>query len=383
MICKKCGKESAVDGKFCPFCGFRQTAPLNRRTRQVGNGSGTAYKRGNSWTIKVITGWKTDSDGVKRPVTKSKGGFKSRKDAMLYAGVLLNDPAHKKKETFGEIMEKWKKKYEPRIAENSMRCYVNSYKHFSSIKDIRVDLINANMLQECIDNCQAGKRTKISMKTVANFIMRYALDDDQIAKNPAENLYTGNDPTNQRPPITEAELNIIRDHLDEDYADYVYALCYLGFRPTEFLSLKKTDFHEEDGIKYLVGGSKTKAGKNRTVTIPPLIENIIEKRLAVEGTDLLFPKYDKSTNGKYTGTLSKMSADYFRTSVFDPLMDKLGIEHRMPYSARHTYANKIKRVYGADKDKASLMGHSKYETTVNQYQSTELDEKKNITDQLK
>lgn len=54
----------------------------------------------------------------------------------------------------------------------------------------------------------------------------------------------------------------------------------------------------------------------------------------------------------------------------------------VPYSARHTYANKIKNVRGADKDKASLIGHADYSTTQRHYQSTDLIDKKSITDQL-
>lgn len=54
----------------------------------------------------------------------------------------------------------------------------------------------------------------------------------------------------------------------------------------------------------------------------------------------------------------------------------------MPYSTRHTYANKIKRVSGADRDKAALMGHADYDTTKKHYQSTDLDDRKSITDQL-
>lgn len=384
MICKKCNKESPVDSKYCPWCGFKQSSPLTRRTRQVGNGSGTAYKRGNTWTIKVIVGWVKGSDGVKRPITKSKGGFRTRKDAMLHAGSLFNNPETKKKDTFAELMDKWSQKHESRVKPKTMRNYQSAYLHFDSIASTRVDRITANMLQECIDNCKAGKRTKETMKLVASTLMKYAMDDDQIMKNPASNLYTGNDPTTTRDPITEKELALIKEHFsDEEYAKYVYALCYLGFRPTEFLTLKKSSYHVDDGIPYVIAGSKTKAGINRTVTIPPAIQNIIDERLAIEGTEYLFPRRVMNRKGEWTGKYAVMTESYFRCNIFKPMMARLGIEGKVPYSARHTYANKIKRAVGAGRDKASLIGHSSYSTTETLYQSTDLEDRKNITDQLK
>lgn len=53
------------------------------------------------------------------------------------------------------------------------------------------------------------------------------------------------------------------------YADYIYCMCYLGFRPTEFLGLSIDNYDKKE--KVLRAGIKTEAGKNRTVTISPKI----------------------------------------------------------------------------------------------------------------
>jgi integrase len=45
----------------------------------------------------------------------------------------------------------------------------------------------------------------------------------------------------------------------------------------------------------------------------------------------------------------------------------------VPYSCRHTFANLLKNVEGADKDKASLIGHTDYAFTQQRYQSAELE----------
>lgn len=373
MICKSCRKEIPSGSIFCLFCGRKQAS---QRKQRVANGMGSAYKRGNTWTAKAILGWRTrESDGKRVPITKYKSGFASRKEAMAAIPDLLQRPAVAI-QTFFEVYERWKIQHSERVDTITMAGYKAAFKHFKTIHHHKISDVTAIMLQNCINDCPAGKRTKQNMKAVAGLVMKYAIDDRQISVNAAQNLYTGNDPTSHRAPITEKELEIIHAAFDvEPYAKYVYALCYLGFRPTEFLTLKKTDYHVDGDTHFFVAGIKTEAGKNRAVTIPPSILPIIEERLAVDGTNLLFPKYK---DGKY----SLMNEEYFRRHVFTPLMDRLNIHGKVPYSARHTYANKIKRASGSEKDKAELMGHVDYNLTQKVYQSTDLEERKAITDQL-
>lgn len=66
---------------------------------------------------------------------------------------------------------------------------------------------------------------------------------------------------------------------------------------------------------------------------------------------------------------------YFRESAFKPLTVSLGIaDGKVPYCARHTYSDKLKKAEGSDKAKAGLMGHTDYAFTQSHYQSTDLDD---------
>ena len=83
-----------------------------------------------------------------------------------------------------------------------------------------------------------------------------------------------------------------------------------------------------------------------------------------------------------------MNDKYFRDKVFYPLMDKLGFQSTdparpklVPYSCRHTFANLLKNVKGADVDKAALMGHADANMT-KEYQSAEYITLKAITDRI-
>jgi integrase len=79
-----------------------------------------------------------------------------------------------------------------------------------------------------------------------------------------------------------------------------------------------------------------------------------------------------------------MTDNYFNKFAFRPLADRLGIpKGKVPYSARHTFSDKLKDADGTDKTKASLIGHSDYKFTQKKYQSTNLDELKTAMDSIK
>lgn len=373
-FCKKCNKELPDEATFCCFCGNKLTRSVLRR----GNGSGTAYKHGRVWVAR----WYDPLTGER----KSKSGFGTRREASDYACRMANEMTPNSKPLpLSEVYEKWYEYYKSlnRCGESTLACYRAAYRHFEKLKRLTVDKITTKMLQDCVNEADTKSRTKQNMRTVANLIMKYAVQENMIKRNPAEGIYVKGGDTEPWDPLTEEDLNKIKSAFDtEPYAKYAYAMSYLGFRPSAFLSLKKTDYHDENGIKYFVAGIKTAAGKNRTVTIPNVIQPIIDERLAVKGTELIFPRIDTDKNGEVKYKL--MDDEYYCKWIFKPLIARLGIEgNKVPYSTRHTYANKIKRVNGAPRDKAELIGHTDYKFTEKVYQTTELNEKWDITNQMK
>ena len=82
---------------------------------------------------------------------------------------------------------------------------------------------------------------------------------------------------------------------------------------------------------------------------------------------------------KNDGTM--MDDEYFRKKCFKPLMNRLEIRGKVPYSCRHTFADLLKNVYGSDTDKAELIGHADISMT-KYYQSADYASMKNITDAL-
>ena len=357
-----------------------------RKPKTRGNGQGCVYKPKGStmWTAQVTIGWKKNRAGTGLvPVKRTKGGFKYKNDAILYCATLYAASAKPDRVTLQQLYDDWDLFYSPRVGKSTMVNYSAAFKPFAPLHHIYIDLITAADLQQCMDDCPAGKRTHENMKCVAGLLWHYAYDRQLIDRDVTQNLYIGKGETVKREPITEKELKTIKSAIGKErYADYIFAQCYLGFRPGEFLALKKSDVHMESGQMIIVGGSKTDAGRDRSVPVPPPIREIIDIRLAQPNTDYLFPRAE-IRDDKFIGW-KPMSHEYYNKHIFKPMMKKLNIaEGKTPYCARHTYADKLKKARGDDAAKAALMGHTDYAFTQAAYQSVTAQDLKTIAKSIK
>ena len=392
MICTKCRKFFQDDAIFCPYCGKKQVKfPSKHRTKSRGNGTGTAYRRGSSWTAQVVVDWRIIADDKPLvPVKKTKGGFKSRDAALQYCPILKNSGPEESTLTLQQIYDLWEPWYTPRVGSSTMAGYRSAYHYYESLHGRRIASITAGDLQGCMDACPKGKRTHQNMKVVAGLLWKYAKDKHLVSQVESENLYTGKGRSKKREALTDIEVEKIRQAIGSyRYADYIFCLCYLGFRPGEMLEIRKDQVIDHDGRLFITEGKKTEAGIGRTVPVHQKIEQLIRERLYIPGTDLLFPQYSFAKPSKerpvapFTG-FKQMSDNYFRDMVFKPIMGRLGLDtKKVPYAARHTFSNKLKNAEGDDRDKAALIGHSDYTFTQTKYQSTNLDELTAVMDSIK
>ena len=396
MICTKCKAEVVQGASFCPWCGKKQTAS-HRKPKRTGNGTGTAYKRGSGWTAEAVVGWRELPDDMmdpankkqRIPIKRTKGGFPTKAAALAYIPT-LKQAKDESNLTLQQVYDAWEPWYSPRVDPSTMAGYRSAFHYYGSLYNRRISTISAGDLQECMDACPRGKRTHQNMKVVAGLIWKYAKDKHIVSQVESENLYTGKGKSKKREALTDLEVEKIRQAIGADrYAEYIFCLCYLGFRPGEMLEIRKDQVIDHDGRLFISEGKKTEAGIGRTVPVHQRIEAIIRERMYIPGTDLIFPQYTFTRPSKkepqplFLG-FKQMSDNYFREMVFKPICARLGIaDGKVPYAARHTFSNKLKNAEGDDRDKAALIGHSDYTFTQTKYQSTDLDELLQVVDSLK
>ena len=86
MVCRKCRTALPDGSKYCLSCGAKQD--ITRRPRSRGNGTGSVYQLpSKTWIAVRICGWYTAEDGSVRRKTRSKSGFRTKKEALEYPSL--------------------------------------------------------------------------------------------------------------------------------------------------------------------------------------------------------------------------------------------------------------------------------------------------------
>ena len=151
--------------------------------------------------------------------------------------------------------------------------------------------------------------------------------------------------------------------------DYIYIMCYVNFRVSEFLELTPDRYKVTDsGIHYFVGGKKTDAGKDRIVPVHPKIQQLVQKCIENEGETIFCRIHGGSEFGK------AMNKDYFLKYCFRPAMQAIGLsDEYTPHSCRRTFSTRMSAAGAREEDIIALMGHTDYKVDIDHYIIQEVD----------
>lgn len=398
MECRKCKREIPADAVVCCYC-KSAVYPAGRRPKSRGNGQGSVYQLPNKKYIAVKTlGYYLDENGKKHRLTVSEC-FDKKRDAVESLPRLKRKmpPANKVAEkametaagrttkkyniTFQQLYEIWLPTH--KAGDSTLGNYKAAFSHFKPLHNLPVVDIDIDDLQECIDECPRGKSTRRNMRTVAGLIYQYGIPRRYFPEKLDLSKYLdvkGEDGTGGT-ALPDEYVTAVGNAIGKvEGANYIYAHCYLGFRPSELLALSVEDYDPKE--KAFVGGAKTEAGRDRTVTVSPKIQGIIDFLLIGKESGPIFSGPEGA----------RMNLKQYRALFYD-VLDKLGLENPLyevnghqkhtytPHSCRHTFATLMKRVEGNSKDKLELIGHSS-EEMLRYYQDVSLEDLRKITDAL-
>ncbi len=377
MKCRKCRTEIPDGSKFCAQCGVRQD--ISRGQKNRGNGQGSVYQLPNKkWiAIKTIC-YEPGEDGKTKRITRSKSGFRTKKEALDYLPQIAAE-RRPKAVTFRQVYDAWELTH--RAGKSTMDCYRAAMKYFAPVWYIKLPDITIDDLQKCMDECAKGKRTRENMKALCGLLYKYAIPRKLTDINMGQYLIVGGGDNGSKDALPDAAVKEIERHSGLiPGADYVMCQCYLGFRPSEFLALDVSNYNAEE--KAFVGGAKTDAGRDRVVTVSPKIQPIVDRLVAGKKNGPVFC----GSSGKQMDIKAYRSLFYRvleQCGIDNPIEEVCGVKRRKytPHSCRHTFATMMKRVSGSDKDKLELMGHTSTEM-LRHYQDVSLPDLRRITDAL-
>ena len=386
MVCRKCHQE-APDGPYCALCGARQATSRQRSqsVKKRGNGQGSVYKLQNGkYKAVTVLYYYIDDMGNKRKKTRSSV-FPTKKEAVAAIPTLQKEPRQQLKQaTLKELYELWKPTH--RAGASTMGNYTAAFKYFAPVQNLKLEDIEIEDLQDCLDECGKGRRTQENMKAVIGLVYKYGIPRRYVPDNLnlSQFLVVGGESAAHKVSFDAAQIRQIQSAIpDVPYADYIYCMIYLGFRPSEFLALNVESYNRQN--QSIRGGAKTEAGTNRVVTVSPKIQPILDGIIGERTTGPLFPN-------KETG--ERFALKPFTEKIFYKVLDAIGIENPVtankdgskrhkytPHTCRHTFATLMKRVPGSDKDKLELIGHASDEM-LRYYQDVDLDDLRKITDRI-
>ena len=327
------------------------------------NGYGSVYKlsgkRRLQYGVKKVVGWNDKG----HPVYAVLGYYKDRKEALKALGVYNENPydIEATNTTLAEMFEMFKKRRFDKISKSGQNIYLAAYKHLKPLWGCKMKELKTYQLQNLIDKLDRKYQTKDHIRTLANQIFDIAIELDICSKNYARYIILETkEKSEKHKSFTSEEINLIVDNVDNiPDLDIALILIYTGMRPNELLKMKKEDVHLEE--RYMVGGSKTKAGKNRVIPIHKKILPLVAKRYETSKVYLIENK-DKP-----------ISVPAYRDNQWQSSIGQLGL-HNLPYDCRHTFAS-LMNTAGANRLATKLiMGHSTQDLTDGTYTHKQLDE---------
>lgn len=348
MQCLKCRADLPDGAVYCPACGKKQT-PQQRKTLKRANGTGTVYKL---------------SGRRKRPWVASKArvviGYYETKTEALQALERVSEQTitDKYNMTFAEVYDAWSKERFSKIKEGAQRQHKASYKAFSALHNRKFRSLRASDFQPVLDAHKDTPETLKKYRQLINQMSDWAMREDITTKNYVKYVELASKPKKARDKFTDEEYQKIKDDSSET-AKIVVMMLSTGVRPNELFKLELKDYHET----YIITGSKTEAGMNRTIPINP------------DGREAFKYFADRATDSLLlSGYEGNKLVSNFRKRDYTRLLERLGIPYKVPYTARHTYGSRSVKGGMAPENLKQIMGHTDYTTTVNNYISADIDE---------
>lgn len=298
-------------------------------------------KRRNPYMVRITIGVDEDTGEFVRKVL---GYYHTRKDALEALAEYNKNPydlsAHAY--TFAEVYEMWRKKHAETVSSSMMYQYQASYKALHPLHDMPFKDLRLIHLQQAVDESGKSENSKVRMKGLLiqlyTFALRHEITDKDYshfveASKPTEQLYPHTTFESQEIDALWAAVGKVA------YADTILILIYSGMRAGELLGIRRENVHLEE--KYMVGGSKTAAGKNRIIPIHDKVMPLVQARFMTSEEYLIEPK---------------LEYDAYQYQ-FKKVMTALSMTHRT-HDCRHTFASLMDTAGANTKAIKTIMGHS-------------------------
>lgn len=336
--------------------------------------------RRNPFRVRITSGWECDEKtGRMKQKYSTLGYYPTRKAAMMALAKYNESPydIDASKVTLKEVYEKWSLRHFVDMGESSRAQYKALFKKFKTVENMKMTDIRKMHLQSIFDNNpDLSQSYQNKMKSLLKQIYKYCIEHDIVQKDYSQfiAITAKGKKESIHAPFKPEEIRLLWDNLnfgtplqyskkdtrDIYPVDTVLILIYTGMRPGELLIVENDNVFLED--RYIIGGFKTEAGKDRVIPIHEDIYPLIKKRKEQGGKYLI--KY-KSDNPP--------TLEQYRNYFWDPIIESFKLSH-LPHDGRHTFATFADQAEINPMMVKRIMGHSIQDITQGVYTHKEAPE---------
>lgn len=349
---------------------------MARKRRKLPNGTGSIER------VRLTPGGKTRVKQYRARLPKSMGRkdigfFKTYNEAQ---DALINYTEPKPIVTFGELYNRYTKSTAYlKISDRSKRRYDTAFARFEELHDTSIHDIKFSDLQDVLDQMELegynkplgnghykhmdySKSTIKRLKHLVSKVYDIAVKNDIIQLDLSKYLEVGGVGIRRKKEIfTREDIEKLYSSIPHNpNAMHILNLIFTGMRTGEYLNLKTENISLSENL-ITNFGEKTEAGRSRKMYIHPKIK------------DIMVYLTDKSDTGyiveatKEDGEIYSPSDTTFYKKIYYPALQKAGIEKKIPYSCRYTFATIAHYSGISDKALQKLMGHTNFNITANSY----------------
>lgn len=269
--------------------------------------------------------------------------------------------------TFKELFELWLdrhtenlRKKKGGVSDQLVTSYKSAFKKCKPIHGKRIDKIQFQDIQDIADDIsEMSYSTVLNVKIILNFTFDLARKQKYIAENfvsDIEFIYKTNDES-KHSMFSRKEVDMLWNNKDDFNVRIILIMIYTGFRIEELLSQLTDKVYIAD--RYMIGGIKTKAGKDRIIPISRKIMPFIEE-IYDEGNIYLLQRQD-----------NRYWRNSFLIEIWNPAMEKLGMKH-LPHDTKYTCASLLDRAGVNENCKKMILGHKRQDVTNGVYVQKDL-----------
>ena len=336
MICTKCKAELVPGAVYCHQCGKKLTAQKKSRAKSRGNGTGTAFKRGSTWTAQVVMKYEDlppfdpanpENKRPRKKVTRSKSGFKTRDAALQYCPILKAGPQKPKE---APALEHYWDVYTDgsytALSESKQRSYKSAWNKLKDIHRTGIDQLTVADLQKAVSDSCSTYYTVKDAKIVLTNLFRIAAAEGYANKDLPSFIQLPKLEETEQTPFSETEQAALWKLYEsgDRRAAPILLMIYTGMMPCEALQLKVENIDLQ--ARTITGvGMKTKVRKATPIVLADSIVPVVEDLIA---------------NADESGALWTARRKTWYKRYYEALA-AAGVRPLSPYSCRHTTATAL------------------------------------------